>query len=181
MLEISGLTRRPWFEGRSLSLAAGEIVVLRAPTGSGKTLFLRTVADLDPCDAGEVSLHGDERATMAAAAWRRRVLYVHQNAVRFPGTVRDNFARFGLAFAGDLDPDSDALRLSGGEAQAMALERALACEPDVLLLDEATSSMDGELAGRWERRLESSGRAILWVTHDDTLAERIGARVERWS
>ena len=86
----------------------------------------------------------------------------------------------GIAVA-KLRSDADARRLSGGEAQAMALERALACKPDVLLLDEATSSMDGDLARRWERRLRDSGRAILWVTHDDTLAERMGAREERWT
>lgn len=182
------LTRRPWFEGRDLELHAGEIVFLRGPTGSGKSLFLRTLADLDPCDEGTVTLEGRERAEFAPHEWRRRVLYVHQSAPRLPGTVGANLERIaaisgarGEADTLGLDSSADAERLSGGEGQLLALARALLLRPRVLLLDEGTSAMDEKTARRAEARLlelTAKGSALLWVSHDEGLATRLAARVE---
>ncbi len=55
-LDVQGLARRPFFAAKCLRAAPGEIVVLSGPSGSGKSLFLRAVADLDPVDEGEVRL-----------------------------------------------------------------------------------------------------------------------------
>ncbi len=188
LLEARSLTRRPWFEGRDLQVDAGEIVVLAGPTGSGKTLFLRTVADLDAADAGDVFLDDASRSEMDSAAWRRGVLYVHQSGVRLPGSVQENLERIAeiasVSIEGldlGLDAAADADRLSGGERQALALERAFLCNPRVLLLDESTSAMDAATATRWEERVSAwvrSGGGVLWVAHDTLLAGRIGARVE---
>jgi putative ABC transport system ATP-binding protein len=193
LLEARGVTRRPLFAGRDLDLDRGEIVALSGPSGSGKTLFLRALADLDAVDGGEVRLDGAPRESMAAATWRSRVLYVHQAGVRLTGTVADNLARVAelrlqreraariRAGVDGLDAAADADRLSGGEAQALALDRALACEPTVLLLDEATSAMDPATAARWEGRVRAfadRGGAVLWVAHDTALAGRVGARQE---
>lgn len=195
LLEARGVTRRPFFEGRDLDLEVGEIVAVSGPSGSGKTLFLRALADLDPVDAGDVRLDGVPRETLDAEAWRARVLYVHQAGVRLPGTVADNLARVAELHAqrthadriragiDGLDASADADRLSGGEGQALALDRALACAPAVLLLDEATSAMDPAMAVRWERRVRQfadAGGAVLWVAHDATLAGRVGARQEKF-
>jgi phosphate-transporting ATPase len=188
LLEVEGLTRRPWFAGRDLTVEQGEIVVLQGPTGSGKTLFLRTVADLDPSDEGTVRLDGVARDAMPAPAWRRQVLYVHQAGVRLPGTVRENLARVAALLERDAGPgvpgledDADADRLSGGERQALALHRALCVEPCVLLLDESTSAMDAGTSAIWERRLRDwadGGRGILWVAHDQGLVDRVRGRRE---
>lgn len=202
LLDCAGLTRRPYFEARDLALEPGEIVVLAGPSGSGKSLFLRGIADLDPIDAGEVRLAGRERASFAPREWRARVLYVHPSGVRLPGTVGDNLeairrlgvrARAGAADDGEpvlvLDPEQPADRLSSGEAQALALRRALACEPAVLLLDEPTSALHEDAAREWERRLRAwidagrdgdGGRSALWIAHEKGLAERLGARLERF-
>lgn len=188
LLETRGLTRSPWFEGLDLALNEGEIVCLRGPSGAGKSLLLRSLADLDPVDSGEVLLEGQVRSTFTPGHWRRSVLYVHQRAVVLPGSVEQNLMRV-RAISGamidpvpGLDPGADAERLSGGEAQRLALHRALALQPRVLLLDEITGAMDLELAGTWESRIREHvdlGHAALWVTHDDALVKRLGAREVR--
>lgn len=189
LLTCTGLTRRPWFVDRDLELAAGEIVFLRGATGSGKSLFLRTLADLDPCEAGTITLEGKGREEFPPGEWRRRVLYLHQSAPRLPGSVAENLERIRrIAHSSvpvdwlGLSPEADAERLSGGEAQLLALARARLLPARVLLLDEATSAMDSTTARRIEDLLAAqaaAGAALLWVTHDEGLAARLPhARVE---
>lgn len=191
LLSVRGLTRRPWFEARDLTLAGGEIVVLSGRTGSGKSLFLRAIADLDPVEAGTVLLGGTERSAMSPAEWRRSVLYLHQTPPRLAGTVQANLERI-LALPGGngavpavpgLDPGQDAATLSGGEAQLLALHRALARDPRVLLLDEGTSALDSDTGSSAEASItnwvaQGDGRAVLWIAHDGDLARRVGARLE---
>jgi len=185
LLSCRGLTRRPWFEGLDLELAHGEIVVLRGPTGCGKTLLLRSLADLDPTDAGEVFLEEVERGHFAPAAWRRQVLYLRQRAIGLAETVREDYARVRALTGGTRSPaeriplDRATRELSGGEAQWVALERALLVEPRVLLLDEASSALDPDSALAFEERVATwvtAGGAVLWVAHDRGLAGRVGAR-----
>ena len=57
------------------SLHGGEIVAVRGPSGSGKSLMLRAIADLDPAE-GEITLDGTPRARIPAPEWRRRVAFV---------------------------------------------------------------------------------------------------------
>ena len=191
LLSCVAVTRRPFFEGRTLLVEAGEIVVLQGPTGAGKTLFLRAIGDLDPLAEGTYRLGEDDRTTMAPAHWRRSVLYVHQSAPRFPGRVGDNLQRIAelrnVATTSPaiplppLDPDKEGDRLSGGEAQLLALHRALLVGPRVMLLDESTSALDRDRGRMVEEALvewTQRGHAIVWVSHENALADRLGARRE---
>ncbi len=183
-LTLGGLWR-PGLEPASLRIAAGECVALSGPSGAGKTLLLRAIADLDP-NAGEVRIGALARDAMAAPAWRRQVVYVAAESGWWADTVGPHFADPDAA-AGiieDLGLAREALgwpvgRLSTGERQRLALVRALALQPRVLLLDEPTSGLDPESTSRVEHRLRralSGGAAILLVTHDRQQAERMTNR-----
>ena len=195
LLDVVGLTREPFLRDVRLSLQAGEITVLSGRSGSGKSVLLRALADLDPT-RGSVRLDGEERSDMPAAAWRSQVLLVAQGGPTLPGTVGNDLDRIaGLArqqehattltraaeLAG-LSRDAETAHLSGGEAAGLGLARALATSPRVLLLDEPTAAMDPERAADVERRVADwvrqpgPARTVLWISHDPTLAERLGAR-----
>ncbi|MCP3916006.1 MAG: ATP-binding cassette domain-containing protein [bacterium] len=189
LLLCRGLARRPWFEDVDFTLDEGELVVVSGPSGSGKTLLLRALADLDPLDSGAVALAGRSRDAFTPSAWRASVMYLHQDPVRVPGRVRDNLdchralqvhAERPPSEAFGLDPDAEIERISGGEVQRLALRRALALGPRVLLLDEATSALDAKAALAEERAVQAwareTGGAVLWVSHDDALAQRLSAR-----
>ena len=184
-LEIRGLTRAPWWRDLDLVLERGELVVVRGPSGSGKSMLLRAIADLDPIDAGWVLLDGRARETVRAPAWRSAVRYAHQGAPRLPGTVADNVAAVATLLnvpptpVAGLDPRADASWLSGGEAQRLALHRALLGTPRVLLLDEVTAALDRHAAAEAEARVQAfarEGGSVLWVSHDAALAQRLGGR-----
>ena len=172
-----------------LDIGTGECVALTGASGSGKTLVLRAIADLDP-NGGEVALDGARRATMAAPDWRRQVSYLAAE----PGWWEDRIASHfpdDDAMDDSVAPLLDALGLprallgqtvataSTGERQRLALIRLLLLDPPVLLLDEPTASLDAAAAERVEAMLGerlAGGAAILLVTHDPGLAGRLAHR-----
>jgi phosphate-transporting ATPase len=184
MLAARNLTR-PGLEPTSFELAAGECVALRGPSGAGKTLLLRALADLDP-SSGEVTLDGTPREKMPAPQWRRRVGYVPAEPGWWSERLGDHFqdwdGQAGPAHRLKISPHVDERRvsqLSTGERQRLALLRALEHRPEVLLLDEPTGPLDEEATAAVEsllREKQSNGLAIFWVTHDKRQAERVADR-----
>jgi putative ABC transport system ATP-binding protein len=169
----------------NFTLESGEVLAVVGPSGAGKSTLLRLLNRLDEPTSGTVLLSGTDTRGMAPRELRRRIGMVMQRAYLFPGTVAENVA-FGpqqqnqtmsleeierlltqVGLAGYAS--RDALTLSGGEAQRVAITRALANQPEVLLLDEPTSALD-EIARRGvETLLESLVRqrhlTCVWVTH----------------
>jgi len=170
-----------------LDVGAGEIVALTGPSGTGKSLLLRAIADLDPHE-GAVALNGDACETMSAPGWRKQVMYVPAHSgwwadtvePHFEGAVRD----YVIELLHRLGLESSALswqvaNLSTGERQRLSLARALALRPKVLMLDEPTSGLDAENAERAEaliRRHAAEGSGVIFVTHDAAQAERLAGR-----
>lgn len=174
----------------SLHVSPGGCVALMGASGSGKTVLLRLIADLDPSD-GHVFFDGVERDTFDAPAWRRRIGFVPAQSGWWAPTVADHVPAERLPAASALAEEMnlprdvmerDPLRLSTGERQRLAFIRCLVGRPDAFLLDEPTSGLDPVTTERVEaviRRELRRGAAVLLVTHDASQAERMARRVYR--
>ena len=188
LFSVKGLSR-PGVEVPDFALAAGEALAVSGPSGSGKSLFMRALADLDPSD-GAVALSGADRNAMPAPRWRRQVTYVPAESGWWAERVRDHFDDWDAAApsAGQLGIPAEAgdwaiARLSTGERQRLALLRALLQGARVLLLDEPTSGLDVEATWAVEARLRAflaDGGALVIVTHDPAQARRLAKRALRF-
>lgn len=184
MLAIHDLSRAV-LQPTSLEVEGGECVSIRGASGSGKSLLLRAIADLDPC-TGRVSLDGADRGSLPANEWRRRVTYVAADSGWWTDRVGDHFEfpdiaagyLVRLGFHGNV-MSWPVSRLSTGERQRLALLRAMVQGPRVLLLDEPTSALDPETTAKVESLLHekiAGGIIVLMVTHDAQQAKRMSGR-----
>jgi putative ABC transport system ATP-binding protein len=168
-----------------LSLGTGACAAVTGPSGSGKSLFLRMIADLDP-NEGKIWLNGSERGSMSAPQWRKQATYVSAESGWWADKVFEHFATTrrsdAAALAARLGLRADLLdapvgQLSTGEKQRFSLIRALLPSPPVLLLDEPTGPLDEESVALVEALLRerlAAGTSILLVTHDPNQAQRLG-------
>jgi putative ABC transport system ATP-binding protein len=211
LLKACGIGRRKGGEedwllrGVCIAICPGDRLAVIGPSGAGKTLLLRALALLDPIDEGTIQWKSQGVSGNAVPAYRREVIYLHQRPSLFEGSVETNLRRpFALKLNQGRSFDSgrivDLLErigrtasfldkssrdLSGGEAQIVALLRALQFDPSVLLLDEPTTSLDEgtaltieELLLRWLSEAPGE-RAFLWVSHDSDQVRRVADRCLR--
>ena len=184
--------------GLSLDVADGELMVIVGPSGSGKTTALRMLAGLESITGGEV-LIGD-RVVNTVAPRERDVAMVFQDYALYPQmSVFDNLA-FGLRrrrvpkgeIAARVQRAAELLdighllerkpgQLSGGQAQRVALGRALVREPQVFLMDEPLSNLDAKLRtqtrGEIKRLQQEVRTTTVYVTHDQVEAMTMGDRI----
>jgi ABC-type sugar transport system ATPase subunit len=204
VIAVEGLSIRQGtfaLDGVSFHIPTGEYAVLMGPTGSGKTSLLETIAGLRHPAAGRVLLGNHDMTHLPPAV--RNVGYVPQDAVLFKTmSVWENIA-FALTVRKMPQAEIErrvrelaellgltsilsrqAVGLSGGEAQRVALGRALAFRPQVLLLDEPFNAVDEATRDRLVELLrgvrEERTMTMLHVTHSSSEAEQLGERILRF-
>uniref|UniRef100_UPI0035CAFC46 type I secretion system permease/ATPase n=1 Tax=uncultured Sphingomonas sp. TaxID=158754 RepID=UPI0035CAFC46 len=179
----------------SFAIAAGEMVAITGASGAGKSAVARLVAGAIACDVGRVRIDGAERAQWDDDALAAHIGYLPQKVTLFAGTIRDNIARFSAAGVDeDIDASviaaardcgvhgmilrlpagydtvlgADGAGLSMGQAQRIALARALFREPSILILDEPNAHLDADGAAQLMHalvRAKARGAAILLTAH----------------
>ena len=182
-----------------LEIGQGDKASLVGSSGSGKSTLLSLMAGLLRPDSGTVAIDGVDLSTLGDAdrarmrAQRVGIALQSDNLISFL-SARENIElalgftqrrgretpqramalleRFGVAERADHRPR----HLSGGEAQRVALAVAIANEPAVLLADEVVAALDGETAGQVVDEVLDAPFAVLYVTHDPALAQRVEHR-----
>ncbi len=201
-LELRQLTRvfgtKAAVDEVDLSLSEGEFFVLLGPSGCGKTTTLRLVAGLDVPTRGEIFLDGKDvgrlspRDRNVAMVFQEHTLYPHMRiqenlgfSLRMQGKSRQEIRKRVSETAGllGLEPTLRLWphQLSGGEAQRVALGKALMCRPSLLLLDEPLSNLDLPLRRKLREEIRSlqrrNGTTAIHVTHDQNEAMALGDRI----
>ncbi len=186
----------------SLSIKAGQVLVIIGPSGSGKSTLLRTMNALETFDTGRIVVDGvplNDKGTNLnhlraeiGMVFQHFNLFQHKTAldnVVLPQMVvrnrsrdealaraHDLLAKVGIADRANYYPS----QLSGGQQQRVAIARALAMDPKVMLFDEATSALDPEMVGGildLMRKLAGEGMTMAVVTHEMGFAREVADRI----
>ena len=180
--------QRPGLDPVSISMCAGNCVAIVGTSGSGKTLLLRAIADLDE-NVGTIWLNDRVRTEIPAPEWRRQVCYVPSESGWWHDRVGDHFEDKDLLadLLCRLQMPEDCInwpvqRLSTGERQRLGLARALLLKPRVFLLDEPTSGLDEETTLIVEMVLRehmAAGAVIILASHNNAQAKRMASTCYR--
>jgi putative ABC transport system ATP-binding protein len=184
-------------KGIDIDIAAGEVLALLGPSGSGKSSLMAVLSGLERASSGTLRVAGADFSAMdedaLAQARRGRIGIVLQafhllptmtatenvatpmELAAMPGAharAQDELAAVGLGHRLDHYPT----QLSGGEQQRVAIARAIAPRPELIFADEPTGNLDAATGAEivdvlFERRAET-GATLVIITHDPALAER---------
>lgn len=193
-------------EDISLTIEEGEFVAIIGPSGSGKSSLLYLLGLLDVPTSGEVLIRGEPLSHLdeAARAQARLAMlgFIFQFHFLLPEFTALGNVMLPMRALGHLNESESKARalellkslgleehamkrpdqLSGGQRQRVAIARALANEPLVVLADEPTGNLDSasseQVLSIFRRLVEDTGRAIVMVTHDMTLAARTDRQVQ---
>jgi osmoprotectant transport system ATP-binding protein len=206
VVQLRGVEKR--YDGRvvvgqfDLEIASGETFVLVGESGCGKTTVLRLINRLVEASAGSIEVLGEDIRQVDAAALRRRIGYVIQDAGLFAHmTVRQNVSVVPRLLGWKREAIAERVdtllalvglpaqmygprfprQLSGGQAQRVGIARALAADPPLVLLDEPFGALDPITRERMQDEFVTLARGVdktfVLVTHDVFEAVRLGDRI----
>jgi subfamily B ATP-binding cassette protein MsbA len=180
----------PAIQDLSITLKRGEMIALVGPSGAGKSTVIALLARLYDPQEGRILIGSIDLREFEVRSWRKRIAVVTQNNIIFNDTIVNNisFGRTDVSmesiqvaahlaaateFIEKLPEGYNAVlgdhgvRLSGGQAQRIAIARALLANPDLLILDEATSHLDTFTERAIQEAVEkmSKDRTLLVVAH----------------
>jgi ATP-binding cassette subfamily C protein CydD len=182
--------KRPALNGLSFELPQGRSLALVGPSGAGKSTVAYLMLRFIEPDQGAITVGGQPLDALSPAAWREQVAWVPQNPYLFHGTVAENIclarpdasldqvesAASQASASGFIEAlpkgygtviGERGARLSGGEAQRIALARAFLKDAPLLILDEATANLDPEIEAMVQEAMARllPGRTALIIAH----------------
>ncbi|MEN8264728.1 MAG: ABC transporter ATP-binding protein [Nitrospirota bacterium] len=178
------------FENIDLDISKKDLIIIQGESGSGKSTFLKLFNRFCSTFEGRLLFHEKEIREYGIERIRSSVIYLPQLPFMIHGTVRDNLSfpftfhshkgkEFDSQKAGewleyfqlDIPFERDALQLSIGQKQRIALIRSILLEPEVLLLDEPGSALDSKNKKLIEQKIEalidSAGITVIMATHSE--------------
>ncbi len=176
LLSLEGISKsfpeNPVLANVSMGISTGDHIGVIGRNGSGKTTLLEIIAAIEKPDLGSI-----------VRAQGLRIAYLNQDPVFDEGATVGAIVgsdRKAIALADRLgltDTGATCSDLSGGQRKRLALAVALSAECDLLILDEPTNHLDVDLIDWLEDHLRDRGEALLLVTHDRFLLDRVATRV----
>ncbi|MBF0446202.1 MAG: ATP-binding cassette domain-containing protein [Magnetococcales bacterium] len=176
------------FVGPALStvISPGEIVCLSGSSGSGKSLLLRAIVDLDT-HKGDVWFNNQLASETPPTLWRKQVGYLPPTSFWWNDVVANHFVKTAdaLVYMEALNIPKEAMdwqinRMSTGEKQRMSIVRMLCNQPKVLLLDEPTANLDLKTTHAVESMVinytKMQNSSVIWVSHDLAQVKRVAKR-----
>lgn len=192
-----GYPGHPVLSGVNFHLHPGERVALLGENGAGKTTLLQLLVGLYKPSSGRITAFGRERRSeqdFHEVRAKAGLLFQDADDQLFCPTVMEDVV-FGPLNLGKSEAEAKAIadqvlaslelsryaervthKLSGGEKRMISLATVLAMQPEVLLMDEPTNGLDEKAEQRLLQHLESLPQAMVFVSHDRKLVERLATR-----
>ena len=165
----------------NFSIPAGTCMGLTGPSGIGKSVLLKALADMLP-HQGEIFLGDIESQMITAQQWRRKVALLPAESQWWYDTVGQHFNRYDeelftlLGFEREVF-DWQITHLSSGEKQRLAFIRILMNKPEALLLDEPTANLDHSNRDQLEVLIRDYQKKhqipVIWISHDKEQLNRV--------
>ena len=169
----------------NFTVPAGQCMGLSGPSGIGKSVLLKAIADMLP-HQGEIYLGELESQSIPAPQWRKKVALLPAESQWWYDRVGEHFSEFDETLFAYFGFDKTVMNwqiahLSSGEKQRLACIRVLMNQPQALLLDEPTANLDKENRRLLERLISQyqceHSIPALWISHDQEQLQRVSDQI----